>query len=115
MANIENLKKFIWIDKQIKELEFQKKVLQSVIMEDDSFEKESVDWVNVSRVKQQRVGVKKGMESEVIEKFPDAVKTSFDTAKLKKIPEANEYLEINIVEFLQCKTPKNGEPDEDDF
>jgi hypothetical protein len=88
MANIETLKKFVWLSEKIKEYEFQKKILQDTIMSEEKFDKESVDGFNVNRVKQQRVGVKKGMEKDVIEKFPDAVKTTFDTAKLKKMPEA---------------------------
>jgi len=105
----ENFKKFIELEEKIKELEAQKKELSLKILEDYDFNSVEIGEKRLVRIKRQMVGIVPGKEDEVMVKFPEAIKTSMDTAKLKKIPEAWEYLEIKVTEFLQVKKAKSDE------
>ena len=117
---------YLAITKKIEELEAEKKAITDKIMETD-FNKYVDGDKQLIRSTRRSVIIKKGLDAEVMEKFPEAIvktetliqdfipaikesmpeafetKTSIDIKQLEKNIDAMDYLEVKETKYLQVR------------
>lgn len=112
MWKTEKMKRYFELWNMIKELTAERKAIGEEFLYDETFESMVDGRMKLSKITKRKVLVKKGMDEEVMTKFPEAVKQIIDVKVLQKDPDAADYLEINETQEIKGITLKE---DQDDF